>query len=256
LYGPAGERATTWRKTRAALDRLMAKTLYEPAGRVRAMADDLRDDLRKAGRWLMALDRWAYVIHVHMAARLPDLALHDELLRRYEGLLRFQPLATDAREYRNRVAAFARKLARYPDGVPYSLGRQAGREFSASCRDLVALLAEARAIRDPLLQAWTGDVPLSDFLYSHEDPPAADDWSVEELGGVLLAAWDEVAAKGRWLHRFGVAELLKVHERIEAEFAALAQSRGTSPPNGQATPEVIDLEPIDPDRDEPLNPGA
>jgi hypothetical protein len=252
LYGQAGERATTWRKTRTALDRLMAKTLYEPAGRVRAMADDLQDDLRKAGRWLAALDRWAYVIHVHMAAQLPDLALHDELLRRYESLLRFQPLATDAREYRNRVAAFARKLAGYPGPAPHRLARIAAREFTASCDDLIALLAEAREIRDPLLQAWTGDVPLSGFLYSHEDLPAQGNLPTEDFGRILLAAWDEVASKGRWLHRFSVAELLTVHGRIEAEFSALAQARGTAAEavDVDPLPEIVDLDPMDPPRDD------
>src|SRR5205085_443593 len=79
-------------------------------GRDRAMAEDLEDDIRKAARWLAALDRWAYVVHVHMAARLPDLALHDALLARYESVLRFQEFTADADEYRNRVTAYVRKL--------------------------------------------------------------------------------------------------------------------------------------------------
>jgi len=262
LYDQAADKATTWRKTRSALDRLMIKTLYAPAGRASAMADDLREDLEKAGRWLAALDRWAYVVHVHMAARLPDLALHDELLRRYESVLRFQPLAADAREYRNRVGAFARKLAAYPGPIPYRLGRDAHREFTVSSDDLDALLKEARGFRDPLLSGWTGDVPLSEFLHSHDERPDRAGRSLEEFGRLLLSAWEEVTAKARWLHRLGVAELLMLHERIAAEFSALIQSRGPAAAGDTA----IDLEPlsdvtgpdpVDPDRrDDPLSPSA
>jgi hypothetical protein len=262
LYDQAADNAVTWRKTRAALDRLMAKTLYEPTGRVRAMADDLREDFQKAERWLSALDRQAYVVHVHMAARLPDLGLHDELLRRYESVLRFQRLAADAREYRNRVGAFARKLAPYPGPIPYRLSRDASREFAASCNDLSALLGEARAIRDPLLQAWTGDVPLANFLYSHDERPAREGRSLEEFGRLLLTAWEELTTKARWLHRLGVAELLNLHERIAAEFSAHTSSRVAAATADTAIdlaplPDVIYLDPVDPDgKDDPLSPSA
>jgi hypothetical protein len=68
----------------------------------------------------------------------------------------------------------------------------------------------------------------------------------------LLAAWDEVASKGRWLHRFSVAELLTVHGRIEAEFSALAQARGTAAEavDVDPLPEIVDLDPMDPPRDD------
>jgi hypothetical protein len=92
MYTRAGEKAGQWRAAQAALDKVLRRTVYRPNGRERALAEDLEDDLRKAGRWLCAMDRWAYVIHVHMAARLPELSLHDALLQRYESVARIAPL--------------------------------------------------------------------------------------------------------------------------------------------------------------------
>src|SRR5262249_60861387 len=56
LYAHAGERASRWRGARQALERLLRRTLYRPSGRERAFAEDLQEDLRKASRWLPALD--------------------------------------------------------------------------------------------------------------------------------------------------------------------------------------------------------
>jgi hypothetical protein len=218
LYERAGERAAAWRSGRAALDNILQRTAYQPTGRNRALADDLEDDLRKAGRWLAALDRWAYVVHVHMAARLPDLGMHDELIARYESVLRVQPLAVDAGGYRRRVSAFARRLAAVAGHTPYRLARDAAQEFAASRKDLEAFLAEAAAIRDPLLAEWTGDVPLGQFLYSHVRRPPKRARGTATYGRRLLDAWDEIAGKSQWLARLSVAALLELHERIEREF--------------------------------------
>lgn len=220
LYARAAERATTWRSARLALDKLNQRAVYHPVGRTRAMAEDLEDDMRKAGRWLAALDRWAYVIHMHMAARLTDLRLHEALVTRYDSVLRFQAIAVDAREYRNRVAAFVRRLDD-PSGTPsYRLRRDAALEFGASRRDLGALLSEAAAIREPLLREWTGDVPLDEFLFAHEVRPPSRARGTVRYGRKLMTAWNEIASKGQWLNQLGVAALLELHDEIEREFAA------------------------------------
>ena len=251
LYSRAGERAATWRGARAALDKLLQRTVYHPVGRTRALADDLEDDVRKAGRWLAALDRWAYVIHVHMAARLPDLRLHDALLARYESLLGFQSLTVDALSDRNRVAAFVRRLSALGSPTPYRLGRGAVREFGDSRRDLGAMLSEAAAIRDPLLQEWTGDVPLDEFLYAHEERPPNRARGTAGYGRLLLAAWDEIVGKARWINHIGVAALLELHEQIEHDFAArlpvldlqpVAEASATAALPGME-PEVVACEP-------------
>lgn len=221
LYARAAERAAAWKAARATLDRLLQKTLYHPVGRQRARADDLEDDVRKAGRWLAALDRWAFVIHVHMAARLPDPGLRESLLARYDSVLRFQPLAVDAGKYRRRVAAFVDKLSEYQGHTPYQLGRDAAREFAASRKDLGALLSEAAVLKDTLLAEWTGDVPLDEFLFAHDERPAARARGTLGYGRRLLHAWTEIEGKARWLHRLGVGTLLELHERIEREFTAL-----------------------------------
>jgi hypothetical protein len=220
LYARAAERAAAWKAARATLDRLLLKTLGRPVGRQRARAEDLDDDVRKAGRWLAALDRWAFVIHVHMANRLPDSRPREELLTRYESVLRFQPLAAAASKCRKRVAAFVEKLAEYSGHTPYQLGRDAAREFGASREDLGALLSEAAVLKDTLLAEWTGDVPLDEFLFSHEQRPPARARGTLGHGRRLLHAWTEVEEKARWLHRLGVGTLLELHERIEREFTA------------------------------------
>jgi hypothetical protein len=246
LYTNAGDRAARWRGARTALDRLLRKTMYRPAGRERAYSQDLEEDLRKMSKWLSALDRWVYVVHVHMAARLPDITLHDELLHRYESVLRLQPFAADAREYRNRVAAFAVRLGEYGGTAPYRLARDADREFDASRKDFVALLVEATGVDDPFLSDWTGGVRLDRFLYAHQELPGRGHSSAEEFGQRVLQAWTEVAAKALWLHRRSVTGLLDLHERILTEFKAMV---GPLPPplppivEQQKIPEAILLEP-------------
>jgi hypothetical protein len=217
LYAYAGERATTWQQARRALDKLMRRTRYQPAGRDRALADDLADDVRKAGRWLAALDKWAYVAHVHMAARLTDLTLHDALLARYESVLRFQPLMDEARETRARLDSYLKRLEGYNGPPPYRIVRDARKEFTDSRKNLQAYLGEAARIRDPLLDEFTGAVPLGDFLYSREGLPRKSDLT-RDTGRRLFFAWAEVAAKAAWLHRLGIAALLDLHARILRDF--------------------------------------
>jgi hypothetical protein len=224
LYVHAAERAATWRESRKRLDRLLARTLYHPTGRQLAFAEDLEDDVRKAGRWLAALDRWAYVIHVLMAARLPTLARHDTLLGRYDSVIRFQRIPHDARRCRMRVAAFLDRLADADRAASYRLAREAGREFIASRTDFGALLSDAAAIDDPLLREWTGDVALDEFLYSHADRPPTRPRATPRSGERLLGAWVELERKAQWLHRLGVGRLLEFHEQIEREFAAQIES--------------------------------
>jgi hypothetical protein len=229
LYSHAGERAATWRSARTALDSLLQRTVYQPTGRNRALAEDLEEDLRKAGRWLAALDRWAYVVHVHMAARLPDLTLHDALLARYESVLRFQPLAVDAGGYRKRVNAFLRRLSAERGYPSYRLSRDAGREFSASRKDLGIWLSEVVAFRDPLLSEWTGGLPLEQFLYAHAEALPRRARGTTAYGRRLLAAWDEIAGKAQWFSRLSVAGLLELHEQIEREFATRFPAAGPPP---------------------------
>jgi hypothetical protein len=256
LYAHAADRATTWRKARLNLDRLLVRTGYQPAGRHAAVAEDLEEDLHKSGRWLTALDRWVYVVQVQMAARLADLSVHDELIRRYDSVLRFQPLAADAREYRNRVAAFVRRMAAYPGAPPLRVERDAAREFKESANDLAALLAEARSIDDPFLKAWTGEVRLDEFLYSRSHTPARSGQDVEAYGRRLLTAWEEVTAKGKWLHRHALADLLGLQERILAEFSFLVTGKAAGPAAGgspsdadlpEVVPDPIDLDPLEPE---------
>jgi len=242
LYLHAGERASRWRATRTAHDRLMRRTYYHPTGRERAYADDLAEDLRKCSRWLAALDRWAYVVHVHMAARLPDLALHDELLNRYGSVLRFQTIAADAREYRNRAAVFVEQLDHYAGPPPYRLARDAGREFDASRKDFYALLEEAELLNDVFINEWTGAVRLHEFLYAHEVRPVRGDLMAHSFGRLMLEAWSEIAAKAHWLHRLGVSALLNLHERILTEFSARCPALPATAP--EELPEVIILDPM------------
>ena len=77
LYANAGEHTARWRAAQAAFDKVMRRTVYHPKGRDLAIADDLEEELHKLGRWFASLDRWVYVIHVHMAARLPDLSRRE-----------------------------------------------------------------------------------------------------------------------------------------------------------------------------------
>ena len=219
LYANAGERAATWQQARKALDKLMRRTRYQPTGRDRALADDLADDVRKAGRWLAALDKWAFVVHVHMAARLTDLTLHDALLARYESVLRFQPLMDEARETRARLDSYVKRLDESNGPPPYRLVREAHKEFADARKALHAYLGEANRVRDPLLDEFTGAVPLGEFLYSRETLPRKSE-STRDTGRRLFFAWSEVAAKAAWLHRLGVAALLDLHRRIVREFAA------------------------------------
>ena len=242
LYLHAGERASRWRATRTAHDRLMRRTYYHPTGRERAYADDLAEDLRKCSRWLAALDRWAYVVHVHMAARLPDLALHDELLNRYESVIRFQTIAADAREYRNRAAVFVEQLDHYAGPPPYRLARDAGREFDASRKDFYALLEEAELLNDVFINEWTGAVRLHEFLYAHEVRPVRGDLMAHSFGRLMLEAWSEIAAKAHWLHRLGVSALLNLHERVLTEFSARCPALPATSP--EELPEVIILDPM------------
>jgi hypothetical protein len=218
LYAQAGERAARWRSAKVGLEKVLRRTIYRPTGRDRAIVEDLEDDVRKLGRWLAALDRWAYVIHVHMAARLPNLARHDELLHRYDSLLRFQPLAIDAREYRNRVAAFVRQLEDLDGPPPFRLRRDATHEFKASRKDLALLLKEAGEIEDPFLREWTGELPLDQFLFAHEGRPFDERLPPGATGRRMLRAWDEVVTKAQWLHSRCVAAMLELHESIEDEY--------------------------------------
>lgn len=249
LYTRAADRAAAWRSARSALDRLMQRTLFRPSGRQRASADDLEDDLRKATRWLTALDRWAYVVHVHMAARLADLGRHDALLARYDSVLKFQPLAADARRSRLRVAAFVDRLEAAGGYVPYRLGRDAADEFATARRILDEVLADAARNKDPLLPEWTGEVPLDQFLHSHVDRPPKRVRATVGYGRRLLGAWEEVEAKARWLHRLGVGTLLELHEQIEREFAAVVPvtAGGDAEVMVPALPGLDEPEPAEPE---------
>lgn len=240
LYARAGERAAQWRAARAALDKILRRTVYRPGGRDGALADDLEDELKKSNRWLAALDRWVYVVHVHMAARLPNLAMHDALLKRYDSVLRFAPLMADSREYRNRVAAFIRRLEDYENFAPYRLQRDASREFKASRKDLEVLLQEAAAIDNPLLHEFIGDVRLDRFLYSHSHKAFRQRMPVSAMGRKLLHAWDEIVRKSRWLHDLNVGALLELQEKIAEQFATQV---GPLPPEEEAIPEAIVIEP-------------
>lgn len=248
LYTRAADQTATWRTARASLERLQQRTMFRPKGRERARSDDLEDDVRKATRWLNALDRWAYVVHVHMAARLPDRDRHDTLLQRYDSVLRFQPLVADARRSRGRVVAFVDRLAAAEGYTPYRLGRDAADEFAAGRRVLDEVLADAARNRDPLLQEWAGDVPLDQFLYSHADRPPKRARGTLGYGRRLLDAWEELEGKARWLHRLGVGTLLELHEQIEREFAA----RVPAPTGGEAEAMLPPL----PRQDEPEPPAA
>ena len=219
LYQQAGERAARWLTARTALDKVLRRTTYHPSGRDRAISEDLEDDLRKLARWLAAFDRWIYVVHVHMAARLPDLALHDALLNRYESVLRFSPLAVDAYEYRGRVAAFLRLLDDRGSPASYRMQRDASREFRASRNDLDVLLKEAAAMHDPRLREWTGDIALDRFLHARAKHDS-ERLPASQMGEWLLEVWDEVARKARWLHYLNVAALLELQGRIAEQFAA------------------------------------
>ena len=246
LYTNAGDRAARWRGARTALDRLLRKTMYRPAGRERAYAQDLEEDLRKMSKWLAALDRWVYVVHVHMAARLPDIALHDELLHRYESVLRLAAVCRG----RPRVSQPRRRLRGATERVwrhrAVPTARDAEREFDASRKDFVALLVEATGVDDPFLSDWTGGVRLDRFLYAHQELPGRGNFSAEQFGQRMLQAWTEVAAKALWLHRRSVTGLLDLHERILTEFKAMV---GPLPPplppivEQQKIPEAILLEP-------------
>jgi hypothetical protein len=233
----------------------LQRTLYRPHGRQRARADDLEDDFRKATRWLSALDRWAYVVHVHMAARLPNVDRHDALLARYDSALRFQPLAADARRSRTRVAAFVDRLADAAGYTPYRLGRDAADEFATARRVFDEVLADARRINDPLLRGWTGEVSLDQFLYSHSGRPPKRARGSLGYGRRLLDAWAEVEAKARWLHRLGVGTLLELHEQIERDFAAHlpAGTDGTPAPANSIIPPLPGLEEPEPAKPEPAD---
>jgi hypothetical protein len=255
LYIHAADRSATWRTARTSLERLLQRSLYHPHGRQRARADDLEDDLRKATRWLTALDRWAYVVHVHMAARLTDIGRHDALLARYDSVLRFQPLAADARRSRLRVAAFVDRLADAAGYTPYRLGRDAADEFATSRRLFDEVMVDAARIKDPLLREWTGDVPLDQFLYSHANRPAKRARGSLGYGRRLLDAWAEVEAKSRWLHRLGVGTLLELHEQIERDFAAQVPTAadGTHAPTDAIIPPLPGLEEPGPGKPEPAD---
>lgn len=255
LYTRAADRSATWWTARASLERLLQRTLYRPHGRQRARADDLEDDFRKATRWLSALDRWAYVVHVHMAARLPNVDRHDALLARYDSALRFQPLAADARRSRTRVAAFVDRLADAAGYTPYRLGRDAADEFATARRVFDEVLADARRINDPLLRGWTGEVSLDQFLYSHSGRPPKRARGSLGYGRRLLDAWAEVEAKARWLHRLGVGTLLELHEQIERDFAAHlpAGTDGTPAPANSIIPPLPGLEEPEPAKPEPAD---
>jgi hypothetical protein len=243
LYLQAGERATRWRAGRKAIEKIQRRSLYRPTGRDRALADDLEDDLRKITFWLSRLDQRAYVVHVHMAARLPTLELHEALLRRYESVLRFQVLPTDVAQYRNRVAAFVRRLDDHAGSVPYRLGREAMREFQASFKDLDVLLQEVAAIEDPLLAGWAGGLRLDRFLYAHQEFPSKRRGGVLATGRRLLRAWDEILGKSRWLHQLGVAALLATHQQIVEQFMTQAVDSLTSiEPDPDAVPDEVSID--------------
>jgi hypothetical protein len=142
------------------------------------------------------------------------------LLERYDSVLRFQSIAADSGKYRKRVTAFVEKLEEYSGHTPYQLGRDSAREFAASRKDLGALLSEAAVLKDPLLAEWTAEVPLDEFLFSHDERPPPRARGTLGYGRRLLRAWAEIEEKARWLHRLGVGMLLELHERIEREFTA------------------------------------
>ena len=239
LYNQAGERAARLKSARTALAKIMRRTLFRPTGRDRALADELEDDIRKLSRWLAALDRWGYTVHLQMAARLPDLSLHETLLARYESVLRFQAVPTDARTYLDRLAAFVRKLEEDDGLAPGGLIREAKKEFKASRRDFEILLGEIAEIDDRFLLELTGGVPLKQFLYAHGELPSRNRVASRANRQRLLQAWEELLAKSRWLHDHGVMELLRLHEQIRTQFSELA---GELPSNY----EPILLEPLHP----------
>jgi hypothetical protein len=210
LYVRVAPVVQRWQAARKTLRKLLHKTLYRPMRKDRERVDDLDDERIKSGKWLAALDQRAFVIHVHMAARLPDLRWHEELLERYRSVLRFQLFVADAREYRDRTAAFADCLAEV--SLPsYTLRRDAASEFTHSREDFEGLLADAARLNDPLLATFIDQVPLEQFLYSHEGTPS---FRGDREGRRLLVAWNEIVRKADWLHHLGLQALLELHEKV------------------------------------------
>ncbi len=259
LYIHAGERAARLKSVQTALKKVMRRTLFRPTGRDRALADDLEDDIRKLGRWLAALDRWTYTIHMQMAARLPDLEMHEALLARYETVLRFQSVPTDVRGYRDRVAIFVRRLGEHEGDAPDRLVREAQKEFKASRKNLELLLQEVAEIEDPFLSELVSGVPLDQFLYSHGELPSRKRSASRHGSHRLMQAWDELLAKACWLREHGVLELLRIHEEIRTRFT---EQVGELPdnyepivleamiPNDDETPlelepEIVEIETVD-----------
>jgi hypothetical protein len=190
-----------------------------------------------------------------MAVRLPNVDRHDALLARYDSVLRFQPLAADARRSRTRVTAFVDRLEDTAGYTPYRLGRDAADEFATARRLFDHVLADAKRINDPLLRDWTGDIPLDQFLYSHADRPPKRARGSLGYGRRLLDAWAEIEAKAGWLHRLGVGTLLELHEQIERDFAAHVPAGADGPPAPADTiiPPLPGLEELDPTKPEPAD---
>lgn len=207
LYTRVAPVVQRWQEARKKLRKLLRKTLYRPGRRYRDDVQDLDDERIKTGKWLAAIDQRAFVLYVHMAARLHDHALHDDLIQRYRSILRFQVFVADAREFCDRTAAYVHH------GEPSSTFR---RELRRSREDFENLLADAREHHDALLLAFTDGVPLERFLYAHE---GGLPMRLDRAGRRLLHAWEEVVGKVDWLHNLGIRALLQLHEQIAHAFA-------------------------------------
>jgi hypothetical protein len=218
LYTRVAPVVQRWQTARKSLRKLLRKTTYRPARRDRIRCDELDDERVKTGKWLAAIDQRAYVVHVHMASRLPDLQLHEEILARYRSVLRFQVFVADAREFRDRTAAFSERLTS-TFTPPFALRRDAAHEFNNSRDDFAGLLADAAEHNDPLLLAFTDGIPLDRFLYAHDGKST---FKSDRNGRRLTHAWDEVVQKADWLHYRNVAALIALHESIQQAFTAIA----------------------------------
>ena len=136
------------------------------------MADDLEDDVRKAGRGWRRLDRGC-TSFTSTWPRLTDLDPARRPLARYESVLRFQPLVADARETRGRLDPTSAGWKSSPGPPSYRLVRDAKGSSTRRGRTLHAVPERSRPRPQPAPGRGSPvRVPSDGFLYARDTDDA------------------------------------------------------------------------------------
>lgn len=166
---------------------------------------------------LSGYDQRLHIVHRQLAAKLDQIDLLEELNRRTENIVRFQPVLSQARNWHTsllRDEALLREVIR----PQQRMLRDISDRVEAALQQLEQLLEWAEQLNLPDVLMLIDQMPLQHFLCTNKILPGKND-RLKLRVQQTLAVWGELRRKADWLHRQMMREMTRTHEQIVIAFA-------------------------------------